>query len=91
MLDLSAAFDTIDHAFQLSRLPEMYGMHDQTLIWIRFYLSDTQKLSFGVLQRSLLGPICTACKLNLCRAITILQCTRIACFYHFIISKNEKQ
>ena len=29
MLDLSAAFVTIDHAFLLSRLREMYGIHGQ--------------------------------------------------------------
>ena len=28
-LDSSAAFNTIDHAFILSRLRDMYGIHDQ--------------------------------------------------------------
>ena len=37
MLDLSAAFDTIDHAFLLSRLSEMYGIHGQVFIWISCY------------------------------------------------------
>ena len=40
MLDLSAVFDTIDHAFLLSRLREMCGIHDQPLAWISSYLSD---------------------------------------------------
>ena len=31
LLDLSAAFDTIDHTFLLSRLRDMYGIHDQAL------------------------------------------------------------
>ena len=71
MLDLLlAAFDTIDHAFLLSRLREMYGIHGQALAWISSYLSDrlqrvniketlsdTQELSFGVPHGSVLGPI----------------------------------
>ena len=40
MLDLSAAFDTIDHEFLLSRLRDMFGIQDQALVWIRSYLSD---------------------------------------------------
>ena len=32
LLDLSAAFDMIDHSFILSRLRDMYGIHDQTLV-----------------------------------------------------------
>ena len=67
LLDLSAAFDTIDHTFLLSRLRDMY---DQALAWIRSYLtdriqrvnikgtlSDKQELNFGVPQGSVLGPI----------------------------------
>ena len=38
-LDLSAAFDTIDHAFLPSRLREMYRIHGQALAWIISYLS----------------------------------------------------
>ena len=68
--DLSAAFDTIDYAFLLSRLRDMYVIHDQALAWIRSYLSDRlqrvnikrtlsdkQELNFGVTQGSVLGPI----------------------------------
>ena len=40
LLDLSAAFDTIGHAFLLTRLRDMYGIHDQALAWVRSYLSD---------------------------------------------------
>ena len=70
MLDLSAAFDTIDHEFLLSRLRDMYGIQDQTLAWIRTYLydrlqkvtikgtlSDIQELSFDVPHGSVLWPI----------------------------------
>ena len=71
MLDLSAAFGSIDNAFLLG----MYVSHDQAFVLISYYicdtpqrvnirgtLSDTQELSFGVLQGSVLGMIlCCFC------------------------------
>ena len=65
LLDLSAAFDTIDNAFVLSRLHDMYGIHYKTLAWIRSYLSDRLQrvnikrtlLDFGVPHGSVLGLI----------------------------------
>ena len=75
LLNLSAAFDRID-AFLLSRLHDMYEIHDQALSWIRSYLSDRllqvnikltlsdkQELIFCVPQGSV---FCTACILSLC-------------------------
>ena len=66
LLDLSAAFDTIDLHF----LRDMYGIRDQTLAWVRSYwsdrlqrvnikgtLSDKQNLNFGVPHGSNLGSI----------------------------------
>ena len=40
LLDLSAVFDKIDHAFISSRLRDMYGIHDQALVWTKLYLFD---------------------------------------------------
>ena len=40
LLNLSAAFDTSDHAWFLSRLSDMYGIHDQALAWIRSCLLE---------------------------------------------------
>jgi hypothetical protein len=70
MLDLSAAFDTVDHVILLSRLQHSYGLHDTVLGWFRSYLTDrTQfvrhnnrrsaptRLLCGVPQGSVLGPI----------------------------------
>ena len=70
MLDLSAAFDTIDHAILLQRLKESHGIEDTALKWFESYLSDrTQSviiedvisnklpLKYGVPQGSKLGPI----------------------------------
>ena len=70
LLDLSAAFDTIDHGILLSRLKKAYAITDNALEWIRSYLTkrsfsvrinnsdgDKHEMLFGVPQGSLLGPL----------------------------------
>ena len=39
LLDLSAAFDTIDHDLLLSRLTEWFGIDGVVLQWVRSYLT----------------------------------------------------
>ena len=40
MLDLSAAFDTIDHAHLLTLLQDEYGVRETALTWFRTYRED---------------------------------------------------
>ena len=70
LLDLSAAFDKVYHVKPLEILQEDIGIRGAGLKWFKFLITDrTQnvkiedtfsdiiELLFGVLQRSVLGPI----------------------------------
>ena len=70
LLDLSAAFDTVDHTILIERLANRFGLCGLALAWFKSYLSDrihfvsirgarsvTRSLSCGVPQGSTLGPI----------------------------------
>jgi len=70
LLDLSAAFDTVDHAILIERLHEEVGLQDTALQWLRSYLTDRKQavyinnsvssevsLATGVPQGSVLGPL----------------------------------
>ena len=70
LLDLSAAFDSVDHTILLERLRVSYGLNDVVLSWFISYLTDRSQhartsgsrsassaVLFGVPQGSVLGPI----------------------------------
>ena len=70
LLDLSAAFDTVDYDILLSLLEQRFGVSNLDLPWLASYLTDreqtvylsgayclSRRLDFGVPQGSVLGPI----------------------------------
>ena len=70
LLDLSAAFETVDHVILLDRLENLVGIRGQALFWFRSYLSDQyqflnfnyfnshqSRVRYGVPQGSVLGPL----------------------------------
>ena len=70
LLDMSAAFDCVDHNLLLCQLEKRFGITDDALLWITSFLTDrTQQIRYndsssplspihhGVPQGSVLGPI----------------------------------
>ena len=70
LLDLTAAFDTIDHTILIHRLEHWVGLSGTALSWLRSYLtgrsytvnlanyeSDKHYISSGIPQGSILGPL----------------------------------
>jgi len=83
LLDLSEAFDCVDHSLLLQRLQRMFGLAGMVLRWLASFvvgrsqqvaysgqLSPTQPVLFEVLQGSILGPLLFVLyKANLSRVV----------------------
>ena len=70
LLDLSAAFDTLDHNILIKRLNSYFGFSGSVLQWFSSYIKDRgqsvvigdvisspQKLDYGIPQGSIVGPL----------------------------------
>ena len=70
LLDLSAAFDTVDHSIMRERLERSYGVGGSSLRWFESYLTGRSQsihlgdestvarlMTFGGPQGSVLGPL----------------------------------
>ena len=80
-LDLTAAFDTVDHSVLLDRLHSLIGLSGSVFNWFKSFLSDREfyvtmdecsskiyKMDYGVPQGSILGQthlIFTCCPLEM--------------------------
>ena len=77
LLDLSAAFDTIDYTIMLTRLRDRFGITATCLAWFESYLvNQSQRIQmhgilsverpvvFGVPQGSVLGPLMFICYID---------------------------
>ena len=98
LLDLSAAFDTIDHNTLLACLSTRFGFTGNVLKWFTSYLldrfqsvkigsavSEHFKLTFGVPQCSVLGPMLFSLYTSLSKVIAKFKDVK----YHFYADDSQ--
>lgn len=59
LLDLSSAFDTVDHMVLLNRLETVFGVSGTVLDWFRSYFMGRSQFVFMDGSRSDVDPVCT--------------------------------
>ena len=60
LLDLTAAFDTVDHELLLSRLERQFGLRDSILQWFRSYLGDRSfRVVYGASTSTVVFIVCS--------------------------------
>ena len=98
LLDLSVAFDTVNHQILVDRLKNMFGFIGQVFNWIAsYFLGRSQKvvvgdakspsapLSCGVPQGSILGPIL----FTLYTTPLVKICTKHGIIYHLYVDDQQ--
>ena len=101
LIDLSAAFDAIDHAILLNTLSNTIGVKDRCLSWFAAYLQHRQykvliageqskphKLTCGVPQGSVLGPLLFTIYMIPLASILKLHGMNTQLFQEFSLSDN---
>ena len=100
LLDLSAAFDIVDHSILLSRLSSRFGIKGTVLAWLRSYLTSRKQfvnvnkckssqrlLERGVPRGSVLGPLLFLLYIPLL-LLTLLRVTTYSIIFKLTIDKN---
>ena len=92
MLDLSCAFDTVEHQLLMTRLEQSLGITDKALAWLQSYISERYQkvavgnaesvdsiLTCGVPNGSVLGPTLYCMYTNLSEILSLdMVCSIIA-------------
>ena len=98
-LDLSTAFDTVNHKILLDVLKSYFGITEHTVAWISSYLSNRKflvqigqltskivEIDFSVPQGSILGPILFNCYAS--TLMEIIPEIKTVCLCRFLILLN---
>lgn len=105
ILDLSAAFDTVDHCIMLDRLKSSFGIKDQVLKWFTSYLTNRSQfisinggtskrfdLKYGVPKGHVLDHFCLFCTCPNCSKfwkVTDLMFTHLQMTINSIYHSNQ--